>query len=44
MNGHPQAHSFLKEDLLHEWKPGMFVIFVSHQWLSKMHPDPDGHQ
>ena len=26
------------------WYPGMFVIFVSHQWLSSVHPDPSGHQ
>ena len=22
----------------------MFVIFVSHQWLSSNHPDPEGEQ
>ena len=43
MSGRPKAHSFLK-DMLHVWKPGMFVIFVSHQWLSKKHPDPSGYQ
>ena len=24
--------------------PGMFVIFVSHQWLGSEHPDPEGKQ
>lgn len=28
--------------LLHAWKPGMFVAFVSHQWLGNTHPDPTG--
>jgi hypothetical protein len=23
-------------------KPGMRVIFVSHQWLGGVHPDPEG--
>ncbi|CAE7246569.1 Alpha-latrotoxin-Lt1a [Symbiodinium microadriaticum] len=45
MTGPPESHGALKEkDLLHEWYPGMFVIFVSHQWLSSVHPDPSGHQ
>lgn len=24
--------------------PGMFAIFVSHQWLGSEHPDPVGEQ
>ena len=24
--------------------PGMFVLFVSHQWLGSEHPDPTGQQ
>ncbi|CAE6923390.1 warA [Symbiodinium sp. CCMP2456] len=45
MSGKPQAHSILLErGLLYKWFPGMFLIFVSHQWLSKEHPDPEGHQ
>ena len=24
--------------------PGMFAIFVSHQWLGSEHPDPAGEQ
>ena len=33
-----------EKGLLHQWYPGMFVIFVSHQWLSSVHPDPEGRQ
>ncbi|CAE7728824.1 unnamed protein product [Symbiodinium pilosum] len=45
MEGPPQAHDALMEQgLLHEWWPGMFVIFVSHQWLGTGHPDPCGAQ
>ena len=45
MKGPPEPHHVLKEKgLLHQWYPGMFVIFVSHQWLSSVHPDPEGHQ
>ena len=44
-HGQPRTHGFLlQENLLHEWMPGMCVIFVSHQWLSKLHPDPEGQQ
>ena len=32
------------EGLLVEWNPEMLSIFVSHQWLAKEHPDPDGVQ
>ncbi|CAK9114348.1 Ankyrin-2 (ANK-2) (Ankyrin-B) (Brain ankyrin) (Non-erythroid ankyrin), partial [Durusdinium trenchii] len=45
MKGTPKDHaSLLKEKLLHQWEPGMFVLFVSHQWLSRRHPDPSGQQ
>ena len=43
MQGAPQAHHALKEKgLLHEWQPGMFTVFVSHQWLGARMPDPLG--
>ncbi|CAE7520652.1 unnamed protein product [Symbiodinium natans] len=35
-------HALLRKGLLHRWTPGMSVIFVSHQWLSSGHPDPQG--
>lgn len=45
MKGSPKAHSFLQqENVLHQWKPGMVVLFISHQWLSWLHPDPSGRQ
>ncbi|CAE7279134.1 unnamed protein product, partial [Symbiodinium necroappetens] len=45
MRGPPRPHHLLQEEgLLHEWFPGMFVIFTSHQWLSSTHPDPQGQQ
>ena len=45
MSGPPEPHSALQEKgLLHEWFAGMFVIFISHQWLSAAHPDPQGEQ
>ncbi|CAE7562776.1 unnamed protein product [Symbiodinium pilosum] len=45
MSGPPQPHNDLQEQgLLHEWYSGMFVIFISHQWLSSEHPDPQGQQ
>ena len=45
MTGPPLAHHMLQEKgLLHEWYPGMFLIFVSHQWLSVSHPDTQGQQ
>lgn len=45
MEGPPDAHSELqRKGLLHQWQPDMFVIFVSHQWLSLWHPDPTGDQ
>ncbi|CAK9015369.1 unnamed protein product [Durusdinium trenchii] len=43
MDGVPEAHDvLLRKGLLHQWTPGMSVIFVSHQWLGSVHPDPDG--
>lgn len=27
-----------------EWEPGMFCVFVCHQWVSNEHPDPEGEQ
>ena len=45
MSGPPEPHGVLQErGLLHQWYPGMFLIFVSHQWLSINHPDPEGQQ
>ncbi|CAE7479088.1 unnamed protein product [Symbiodinium natans] len=45
LQGPPEPHHVLQEKgLLHQWRPGMFVIFVSHQWLSSTHPDPQGQQ
>eukprot|EP00438_Fugacium_kawagutii_P026215 Skav225070 [mRNA] locus=scaffold4576:22118:42484:- [translate_table: standard] len=43
MTGVPEAHGALQaKGLLHEWQPGMFTAFVSHQWLGNKHPDPRG--
>lgn len=45
MEGVPMAHQELSErGLLHEWQHGMYVIFVSHQWLGRRCPDPLGQQ
>eukprot|EP00434_Breviolum_minutum_P003820 symbB.v1.2.003361.t1/scaffold186.1/size279346/8 len=45
MRGVPEPHHVLKQKgLLHEWQPGMFVIFISHQWLGFRMPDPAGLQ
>eukprot|EP00438_Fugacium_kawagutii_P005549 Skav216282 [mRNA] locus=scaffold2088:85037:86365:+ [translate_table: standard] len=45
MKGAPEPHHVLRQKgLLHEWQPGMFVIFVSHQWLGAKTPDPLGQQ
>ena len=45
MRGPPESHNVLQEKgLLHQWYPGMFVVFISHQWLSAAHPDPQGQQ
>lgn len=43
MKGVPEDfHSLLRRGHLHQWQSGMFVIFVSHEWLSSLHPDPKG--
>ncbi|CAE7633847.1 unnamed protein product [Symbiodinium sp. CCMP2592] len=43
MSGPPEPHEVLQDKgLLHRYDPSMFVIFVSHQWLSSEHPDPRG--
>lgn len=34
----------LSEGKLLQWTPGMFCLFVSHQWLGQQHCDPDGKQ
>ncbi|CAJ1372282.1 unnamed protein product [Effrenium voratum] len=45
MDGPALPHGILRErGLLHQWCPGMFTIFVSHQWLGTAHPDPSGQQ
>lgn len=45
MAGPPPCHQqLIREGLLVEYTPGMFVIFVSHEWLTKSHPDPEGKQ
>ena len=43
--GPPPSHEeLLSADRLVQWRPELFTIFVSHQWLGKWHPDPDGLQ
>eukprot|EP00435_Cladocopium_sp_Y103_P054470 s306_g17.t1 len=43
--GMPRSHHRLqKQGFLYEWTPGMFVTFISHQWLGHAHPDPSGQQ
>lgn len=45
MSGAPEPHQTLREKgMLRKWREGMFVIFVSHQWVSSNHPDPQGRQ
>ncbi|CAJ1453513.1 unnamed protein product [Effrenium voratum] len=45
MRGPPEPHDVLKaKGLLHEWQPGMFCVFISHQWLGIRFPDPSGRQ
>ena len=45
MDGVPEPHDrMLRDNLLHKWQPGMFVTFISHQWLGSSHPDPQGQQ
>ncbi|CAE7220339.1 ANKK1 [Symbiodinium sp. CCMP2592] len=40
----PSHTDLFNRGLLHLWHPDMFTIFVSHQWLGRFHPDPDGSQ
>lgn len=43
--GMPRSyHRLQKRGFLHEWTPGMFVTFISHQWLGHADPDPSGKQ
>lgn len=45
MEGVPDPHHVLRQkELLHQWQPGMFVIFISHQWLGAKSCDPNGKQ
>ncbi|CAK9036714.1 unnamed protein product [Durusdinium trenchii] len=45
MEGAPEPHHVVQEKgLLHAWQPGMFSIFLSHQWLGRAHPDATGVQ
>jgi len=44
MPGPPPPFEVLSyRNMLTEWQPGFFVIFVSHQWLGRDHPDEEGH-
>eukprot|EP00747_Dinoflagellata_sp_TGD_P147849 gnl/TRDRNA2_/TRDRNA2_176854_c8_seq8.p1 gnl/TRDRNA2_/TRDRNA2_176854_c8~~gnl/TRDRNA2_/TRDRNA2_176854_c8_seq8.p1 ORF type:complete len:387 (+),score=64.43 gnl/TRDRNA2_/TRDRNA2_176854_c8_seq8:85-1245(+) len=45
-SGIPKSHEQMVEEggLLTMWSPDKFCIFVSHRWLSKEHPDPEGAQ
>ena len=40
----PPHQELLKAGKLVEIKDGMDVLFVSHQWLSMQHPDPENNQ
>jgi hypothetical protein len=40
----PPHQKLLRAGKLVEVKDGMGVLFVSHQWLSMQHPDPESHQ
>jgi hypothetical protein len=40
----PPHQELLKAGKLVEIKDGMDVLFVSHQWLSMQHPDPESNQ
>eukprot|EP00930_Biecheleria_cincta_P008233 TRINITY_DN10963_c0_g1_i1.p1 TRINITY_DN10963_c0_g1~~TRINITY_DN10963_c0_g1_i1.p1 ORF type:complete len:618 (+),score=110.90 TRINITY_DN10963_c0_g1_i1:160-2013(+) len=45
MSGRPPSYDdLLAEGKLFIWHPGMPCVFISHQWLSKGHPDPEGCQ
>ena len=35
---------FVCYECMHFISPGMFTIFLSHQWLGRKHPDPTGVQ
>eukprot|EP00435_Cladocopium_sp_Y103_P024830 s3914_g6.t1 len=40
----PKHEELLEKGLLHQQTPSCYCIFVSHQWLSTAHPDPEGKQ
>merc|ERR1719336_8483 len=45
MSGPPQAHQVLREQgKIVVWQRGRTCVFLSHQWLSFRHPDPEGKQ
>lgn len=45
IQGAPKNHNeLITSGKLVKWAPGMFCIFLSHQWLSNAHPDPEGKQ
>jgi len=45
MTGEPLSHQELKaEGKLQQWREGMVVVFISHQWLGAKHPDQHGCQ
>lgn len=45
MSGPPLSHQELQDHgKLVQWKPGMFTIFISHEWLGSEHADPTGTQ
>ena len=41
MNAMEPNQVLLQKGVLKKWRPGMRCIFVSHQWLSGKHPDPE---
>ena len=45
MAGPPRAHQLLRQDgKVAVWQRGRICLFISHQWLSFRHPDPEGKQ
>lgn len=45
LSGPPQSHQeLMSEGKLVQWQEGMYVIFVSHQWLKSTSADPEGKQ
>ncbi|CAJ1348818.1 unnamed protein product [Effrenium voratum] len=40
----PNHEELQAKGLLHRRSVSNYCIFVSHQWISNSHPDPDGHQ